>query len=216
MVSDRSGFWKRVRKTLTPASTQLAKEMGRIVVVSGLPRSGTSMMMKMLEAGGVPALTDEIREADPDNPRGYYEFERVKRLDKGDTAWLDEAYGKAVKVIATLLTHLPANHRYKVIFMRRSLEETLQSQKQMLVRRGEPADRISDEEMATVFRKHLGQIEAWIDEQPYLETMYVSYNDVLEKPVHEAQRINRFLGKHLDVERMIEVVDPNLYRQRHE
>ena len=92
-----------------------------IVIVSGLPRSGTSMMMKMLEAGGIPPLTDEIREADTDNPKGYYEFERVKKLDKGDIAWLPEAEGKSVKVISALLKHLPAEYDYRIIFMRREM-----------------------------------------------------------------------------------------------
>jgi hypothetical protein len=172
------------------------------------------MMMKMLEAGGVPALTDEIREPDADNPKGYYEFERVKRLDKGDAAWLTDARGKAVKVIATLLRHLPPSHEYRVIFMRRSLEETLQSQKQMLVRRGEATDGVSDEELATLFRKHVRQIEAWIEAQPNFAAINVSYNDVLETPVREAQRVNAFLGNRLSVERMAGIVDPDLYRQR--
>ena len=214
MAKTGSRFWKKMRTALTHASARPAKEEHAVVVVSGLPRSGTSMMMKMLEAGGIAPLTDEIREADPDNPKGYYEFERVKQLDKGDTAWLNDAQDKAVKVIATLLRHLPADHKYKVIFMRRSLEETLRSQKQMLVHRGESTDKISDEEMTTLFCRHLIQIEAWIDEQPYIEAMYVSYNDILQRPVQEAQRVNRFLGNHLDVERMAGVVDSNLYRQR--
>ena len=214
MAKIGSRFWEKIRAALTRASARPAKEKQPVVVVSGLPRSGTSMMMKMLEAGGIAPLTDEIREADSDNPKGYYEFERVKKLDKGDTAWLSGAQDKAVKVIATLLRHLPADHKYKVIFMRRSLEETLRSQKQMLVHRGESTDKISDEEMTTLFCKHLIQIEAWIDEQPYIEAMYVSYNDILQRPVQEAQRVNRFLGNHLDVERMAGVVDSNLYRQR--
>ena len=214
MAKIGSRFWEKIRAALTRASARPAKEKQPVVVVSGLPRSGTSMMMKMLEAGGIAPLTDEIREADSDNPKGYYEFERVKKLDKGDTAWLSGAQDKAVKVIATLLRHLPADHKYKVIFMRRSLEETLRSQKQMLVHRGESTDKISDEEMTTLFCRHLIQIEAWIDEQPYIEAMYVSYNDILQRPVQEAQRVNRFLGNHLDVERMAGVVDSNLYRQR--
>jgi hypothetical protein len=109
----------------------------RIVVVSGLPRSGTSMMMKMLEAGGIPVLTDYEREADEDNPKGYFEFERVKNLKDGDDAWLPQAKGKVVKVIAALLTDLPSSYEYEVIFMRRAMPEILASQRQMLIRRGE-------------------------------------------------------------------------------
>jgi len=185
-----------------------------VTVVSGLPRSGTSMMMRMLEAGGIPPLTDELREADKDNPKGYYEFERVKKLDEGDTDWVEEAQGKSVKVISALLKHLPPGYTYKMIFMRRKIEEILSSQRQMLIRRGEPTDSVSDEELMELFRKHLAQIQAWIDSQPNVEVIYVSYNDVVEAPLEQAQRINHFLGDTLDVESMVNVVDQALYRQR--
>src|ERR1700730_12387191 len=99
-----------------------------IVVVSGTPRSGTSMAMKMLDAGGMPTLTDGIRAADESNPKGYYEFERVKELDKnGDIAWLSDARGNAVKIISFLLTFLPESFDYQVIFMDRDLDEVLAS-----------------------------------------------------------------------------------------
>ena len=185
-----------------------------VTVVSGLPRSGTSMMMRMLEAGGIPPLTDELRESDKDNPKGYYEFERVKKLDEGDTDWVEEAQGKSVKVISALLKYLPTGYTYKLIFMRRKIEEILASQKQMLVRRGEPTDSVSDEELKELFRKHLAQIQAWIDGQPTVEVVYVSYNDVMENSLEQSQRINRFLGDTLDVENMTRVVDQALYRQR--
>jgi hypothetical protein len=107
-----------------------------VVVVSGLPRSGTSLMMQMLEAGGITVLTDGIREPDEDNPRGYYEFERVKALPKGDYEWLESARGKAVKVVSALLEYLPPEYNYKVIFMHRRMEEILASQRKMLIRRG--------------------------------------------------------------------------------
>ena len=126
-----------------------------IVVVSGLPRSGTSMMMKMLEVGGIPPVTDNHRMADDDNPKGYYEFERVKKLDKGDTEWLADAPGKVVKVIAALLTYLPPTYNYKVIFMRRLMPEILASQRQMLVRRGEAPNKFKDEDMARIIEKHV-------------------------------------------------------------
>ena len=89
-----------------------------VTIVSGLPRSGTSMMMKMLEAGGIELLIDRVRVADADNPKGYYEFERVKQIET-DQAWLPEAQGKAVKMISALLRHLPADCRYRIIFMER-------------------------------------------------------------------------------------------------
>ena len=184
-----------------------------ITIVSGLPRSGTSMMMKMLEAGGMEILTDKIREADDDNPQGYYEFERVKKL-KEDQAWLEDARGKAVKVISALLKDLPPGYNYKVIFMRRKLEEVLASQKQMLVRRGEPTDRVSDERLRQLFQKHLQRVAVWLDEQPNFAVIYVDYNEVLDDPVVHVNRINQFLGNTLDVEKMAGVVDKSLYRRR--
>ncbi len=199
------GFLKKLFRTSTSK---------QIVIVSGLPRSGTSMMMKMLEAGGIPPLTDKIRTADEDNPKGYYEFERVKKLDKGDTAWVADARGKSVKVISALLKYLPADYEYKVIFMRRRTEEILASQKQMLIRRGEPTDRVSDEELAEYFAKHLKAVEMWLQTQPNVDVLYISYNRVLENPLEPALEVNRFLGNRLDSQAMAAVVDPNLYRQK--
>jgi len=201
---------------MSPFLQKLFKPTPRqiVTVVTGLPRSGTSMMMRMLEAGGILPLTDELREADKDNPKGYYEFERVKKLDEGDTDWVEEAQGKSVKVISALLKHLPPGYTYKVIFMRRKIEEILASQRQMLIRRGESTDSVSDEELTELFRKHLAQIQAWIDGQPNVEVIYVSYNDVVENPLEQSQRINHFLGDTLDVEKMLGVVDQALYRQR--
>jgi hypothetical protein len=186
---------------------------GVVTIVSGLPRSGTSMMMKMLEVGGIPVLIDGIREADPDNPRGYYEFELVKQIETDDT-WLERAQGSAVKMISALLRHLPSDYQYKVVFMRRRMEEILASQRKMLIRRGEPADRISDEQMAALFQKHLDQVEAWLNDQPNIDVLYVSFNDVVAEPLESIDAINDFLGGHLEVDAMVEVVDPMLYRQR--
>lgn len=185
-----------------------------ITVVSGLPRSGTSMMMKMLEAGGIPPLQDNIRTADEDNPKGYYEFERVKKLPK-DTAWLPEAKGKAVKIIALLLTKLPLKgYRYKVLFMRRDIEEILASQKRMLVRRGEATDKVSDEEMITTYHRHLSEVLSFLDANPCFTVFFVNYNDLMRDPTDWIPRINAFVGGKLDEEAMKAVVDPNLYRNR--
>src|SRR5829696_9769493 len=136
-----------------------------VIVVSGLPRSGTSLMMNMLQAGGLPIVTDEQRTADDDNPKGYFELERVKQLTKGDVAWVEGAHGKAVKVISALLEHLPPSSSYKILFMRRRLPEVLASQKKMLERRGEPTDKVPDEMMASLFERHLQKIEAWMASQ---------------------------------------------------
>jgi hypothetical protein len=185
-----------------------------IVVISGLPRSGTSMMMKMLEAGGLSAMTDSLREADVDNPKGYYEFERVKQLDKGDTAWVPDARGKVVKVISALLKYLPADEQYKVIFIRRNMPEILASQRKMLVNRGEDPDKMDDAQMAMLFEKHVQQIETWLAAQPNFDVLYVHYSDILSDPVSAAQSLGDFLGDRVDAEKMVEVVDPELYRNR--
>jgi hypothetical protein len=193
---------------------KLFKSNQPIIIVSGLPRSGTSMMMKMLEAGGIPPLTDQIRTADDDNPKGYYEFERVKQLDKGDTAWVAGAQGKAVKVISQLLRHLPTDQEYRVIFMRRHIDEILASQKKMLVNRGEDPNRVSDEELTRLFEKHLAHVTHWLDQQPNVKTLYVHYNDVLADPRRVADQLSSFLHGRLDAEAMIASVDPTLYRNR--
>lgn len=190
------------------------QEKETVVIVSGLPRSGTSMMMKMLEAGGIPPLTDEIREADPDNPKGYYEFERVKQMDKGDTEWLAQAPGKAVKVITALLQHLPADYTYRVIMMERHMPEILASQRKMLVRRGEDADAMDDQKMAELFSRHKEQVQAWLAQQDNFSVLDVHYSDVLSDPQTQAERVDAFLQQELDVERMTGVVDPTLYRNR--
>jgi hypothetical protein len=187
---------------------------GELVVVSGLPRSGTSMMMKMLEAGGLEAVIDGIRTADNDNPQGYYEFERVKQLPKGDHGWLDEAAGKVVKVISALLTSLPPSHTYRVVFMQRRMVEVLASQQKMLANRDEAADKVADEELAAFFTRHLRQTETWLDEQPNVEALFVDYNAMLVDPTGLVPDLNRFLGGGLDEAAMLSVVSPDLYRNR--
>ncbi len=187
-----------------------------VTVISGLPRSGTSMMMKMLDAGGISPLQDGIRTADPDNPKGYYEFERVKQMEKGDTTWMKDAQGKSVKIISALLKHMPRDYTYRVIFIRRDMAEILASQRKMLLRRGEDPDKMEDAKMAALFEKHLADVQGWLHEQPNISALYVHYSDVLADPVTYAQKINVFCGGNLNVEAMIGVVDPELYRNRQE
>lgn len=184
-----------------------------IILVSGLPRSGTSMMMRMLEAGGMDLLADHIRKADEDNPKGYYEFEKIKHLDK-DSSWLESAYGKAVKVVSVLLYQMPKDKKYKVIFIKRDMAEILASQKKMLERRGQPTGRVNDHVMAMKFNAHLMKLFKWLDEQENMLTHFVSYNDVISDPMEQSRRINRFLGNRLEVDKMVNVVDSSLYRQR--
>jgi hypothetical protein len=192
---------------------KIFKSKRPLIVVSGLPRSGTSMMMKMLDATGIPPLTDHVREADADNPKGYYEFERVKKLKEGDVAWLPEAEGKATKIISALLVHMPLDYEYRVLMMRRKMEEIIASQDKMLERRGEES-KVPDEKMAELYRKHMRQVEEWMNNQPNVTYIDVDYNALLEDPQLHLARINHFLGGDLDIEKMAAVVDPDLYRQR--
>ncbi|MBM4429471.1 MAG: sulfotransferase [Chloroflexi bacterium] len=171
------------------------------------------MMMQMLRAGGMQILTDQMREADEDNPQGYYEFEPVKQIEHNH-AWLEDAQGKVVKMISALLRHLPATYHYRIIFVRRRMEEVLASQRQMLMRRGEPTNDVSDEKLSEIFSRHLQQVEAWLDAQPHMEVLYVDYHHVLQDPLSEARTIGQFLGQELDVAAMATVVDRNLHRQR--
>lgn len=186
----------------------------KIVVVSGLPRSGTSLMMMMLDATGLPPMQDYIREADEDNPKGYYEYERVKQLPEGDTAWLKDARGKAVKVITFLLMNLPRKHKYDVIIMRREISEILASQRKMLIRRGEDPDKVDDKEMADLFTRHFAEVMEWVRQQKNIRFIEINYNLMMEKPDMQIERINQFLGGELDTQAMIAKIDPKLYRQR--
>lgn len=185
-----------------------------IIVVSGLPRSGTSMVMSMLEAGGLPLLKDGIRKADDDNPKGYFEFERVKKLREGDVAWLPEAHGKVVKVISYLLFSLPENYAYRVLFVRRKLPEIIASQREMLIRRSEDPDKVSEEELTNILKKHLSQVDAWMEDQRHMEHIDIDYNRMVQDPQADILRINTFLGGVLDAGKMTQVIDPDLYRQR--
>jgi hypothetical protein len=184
-----------------------------ITIVSGLPRSGTSMMMQMLMAGGMGIVSDEIRKADEDNPRGYLEWERVKKL-KEDQSWLGECVGKAIKVISVFLFDLPSQYKYKIIFMQREMEEVLASQKVMLQRREEKGDGLGDEEMAGKFGEHLEQVENWLARQSYLTVLYLKYNEVIKYPLYYSKMVNNFLGGELNEKNMAEAIVDSLYRQR--
>lgn len=186
-----------------------------IIVVSGLPRSGTSMMMSMLEAGGLAPVTDGIRTADEDNPKGYYEFERVKKI-KEDQSWMPGARGKVVKMISQLLLHLPTQgYAYKILFMRRRMEEILASQRQMMLRRGTIKESGPDDrEMGDMLAKHVDQVLKWVDKQPCMELLEVDYNAMLKSAAPHIAAVNAFLGGNLNTAAMTAVVDKNLYRQR--
>ena len=185
-----------------------------ITIVSGLPRSGTSMMMQMLEAGGLPVLTDGKREADADNPKGYYELDAAKRL-RVDRAWLPEADGKVVKLVAQLLPYLPpAPHHYRVVFMQRDLDEILTSQTLMLQRQGKQPARLPPEKLKSVFASQVQQIRAGLDQARGMEVLYMDYRKSIEDPEQAARQVDAFLGHGLDVQAMASVVQADLYRQR--
>lgn len=190
----------------------IAEDKNFITVVSGLPRSGTSMMMRMLEKGGMPILTDGLRRADDDNPLGYYEFEPVKRLDK-DASWLPDACNKAVKIIYIFLYNLPTGYRYKVLFMKRHLDEVVASQKVMLRRRQE-GDRMSDQDLMDKFHEELQRLDLWIRQQENFTISYLDYDEVVAEPEKTAFWITRFLGLNLDTAAMAQAVDPSLHRNR--
>jgi len=186
-----------------------------VIIVSGLPRSGTSMMMKALHAGGIEPMIDHIRKADEDNPKGYYEFEPVKKT-KEDPSWLADAGGKAVKMVYRLLYALPPDYEYRVIFMRRDLLEVLASQNKMLERKGKSGGAISDEQMAALFETELGRCETWLAEQQHFKTLYIGYRDMICDSLTQAKKINDFLDGGMDTEAMAAAVDPSLYRNRNE
>ena len=193
-------------------SEESISERPWITIVSGLPRSGTSMMMRMLEAGGIPALTDELRTPDEDNPNGYYEFEDVKSIENY-TTWIDRAPGHSVKMVYSLLEHLPTDHDYRIVFMRRDVDEILQSQKAMLERNGIETD-IPDHTMKTLFERQLRQFYAWLPSQSHLKLINVSYNELLSRPESVIAQINRHFDESLDLNAMAATIDPALYRHR--
>jgi hypothetical protein len=186
-----------------------------VVVVSGLPRSGTSMTMQMLAAAGVSVVTDGIRQAGEDNPKGYFEDERVKDLhkDNEDRSWLRNARGKAVKIISFLLKDLPATNNYKVIFMKRALPEVLASQKKMLERRNE-VDESGDDRMLELWENHLWRVSYLLKHADQFESLEIAYSDVIGDPLREARRIRDFLELKADPQTMARAVDETLYRNR--
>jgi predicted AlkP superfamily phosphohydrolase/phosphomutase/tetratricopeptide (TPR) repeat protein len=181
----------------------------QIVIVSGLPRSGTSVMMQMLHKGGVDILTDGNRESDESNPKGYFEYEPVMALHK-DNSWLDNAQNKTVKVVAPLLKFLDPKYRYKVIFMNRDLTEVVKSQQKMIGKNQE----VLPVKLFEAYNKHLHQVETWKDREPSVELIYVDYKDVLFNTPEVLEKVTSFIGVDLDKKEMEKCVDPSLYRNK--
>ena len=184
-----------------------------ITIVSGLPRSGTSLMMQMLVAGGMKPLADGERQADADNPRGYLEWERIKQLPN-DPGCIAEGEGKVVKVISRLLLFLPDGHEYRVIFMQRPLPEVLASQDQMLRRRGTYKEGANPAVIAEAFENHLRDVYAWLNGKPYVKALRLPYHEVLSAPKEVSGRVAEFLESPLNIEAMTQQVDSSLYRNR--
>ena len=187
-----------------------------IVIVSGLPRSGTSMAMKRLVAAGYEMVQDDKRKADSDNPKGYYEDERVLRLNVTlDRSWLFECRGKGLKVVSHQLKYLPGTHTYKILFMRRSLDEIVASQNKMLDNRDEQhRNTIDDESTKAEYQTHLDQVYALIAGHDHFEMIEVQHRGMIDDPHGEASKIKAFLGRDLDLDAMTAVVDKKLYRNR--
>jgi tetratricopeptide (TPR) repeat protein len=186
---------------------------GTITIVSGMPRSGTSMMMQMLRAGGLEILTDNARANDENNPKGYLEYEKVKSLAT-DNSWMEEGQGKVIKVIAQLLQFLPAAYQYNVIFMEREMEEIIRSQQIMLGKKAEVEKKIYPTALADTFKKQLEKTRSWLKAHPQFKVMYVPYTDVINEPEEVAENLSMFLDTDLDIDRMIASVDKDLYRNR--
>ncbi len=184
-----------------------------VTVVSGLPRSGTSLVMQMLRAGGMPVLTDDLRPPDEDNPRGYLEYEPVKGT-REDASWVERAMGRAVKVVHLLLPALPPDREYRVLLTRRPIREVMASQEAMLERRREPVGDTDGSQLAHLFERQIQETEAWLRATPYCRVLPVAYHDLLRDPKQGAAAIDRFLGGGLDVDAMASCVEPTLRRQR--
>ena len=189
-------------------------EQPLVMVVSGLPRSGTSMMMRMLAAAGVDVLADDYRISDEGNPNGYYEFSGVWRMADGDNQWVQNAVGKTIKVVSAQLQYLPDIYNYKVIFMLRELHEVVTSQRLMLERGGKPAD-FDDAEMAGVFTDHLEKVQTWLAKQLNMDVIYINYNEILATQGKNLAHLSPFLGQILDLNSMMATINPDLYRNRH-
>ena len=179
-----------------------------VTVVTGMPRSGTSLMMQMLEAGGITALTDNRRPPDIHNPRGYFEYEPVTRIAQ-DASWMDAARGKAVKIVYRLLPHLPPDFEYRVVFMDRNLGEVFVSQREMLRARGEAAAEQQQERMIAAFAAELQQARGWLSAQPNIRTLFALYAEIISDPAGWSSQLSSFLGG-LDVSAMAAVVDSRL------
>ncbi len=170
-------------------------------------------MMQMLEAGGIPAVTDGRRAADQHNPRGYFEDERARWLPQ-DSSWMAEACGKAVKVIYRLLPHLPPELEYRVLFMERDPGEVYDSQQEMLLAQGDNAAGQDRDSIVRALSQDLDTVRMWVAEQPNIRCFAVPYSELISGPKIWISQIGQFLDGGLDEPAMSATVDPALYRHR--
>ncbi|MBN2301548.1 MAG: sulfotransferase [Lentisphaerae bacterium] len=194
--------------------SRINAQKSAVTVVSGLPRSGTSLMMQILKAAGCSIFSDNTRTADTDNPKGYYESEKAKRLIS-DSSWIAETRGHVLKVISLLLYYLPSSENYRIIFMTRNMTEILVSQKEMLHRRGEVTT-VTDDAMKLHYEKHLQKMREWLTSQRNMSVMYCDYNRLVVEPRETLEKVVAFLGNNMNFDDMLKVVDPALYRQRYQ
>ncbi len=196
-----------------PASLEPARsDADFVTLVTGLPRSGTSLMMQMLVAGGLPALQDSHRPADEDNPRGYLEFAPAKNL-RGDASWMPHGKGRVLKLVAQLVPFLPSGQSYRIIFMERSLDEVLASQRVMLDRHDRKGAALQTDQLKSAYQKQLDAVNAMLD-QAKANVLRVSHAEAIAKPREIAARVTSFLGLPLDLDAMQAAIDPSLHRQR--
>jgi len=186
-----------------------------LIVVTGLPRSGTSMLMQMLAAGGMGVLSDGLREADEDNPHGYLEFEPVKNMLR-DSKWLFEGRGRAIKIVAPLLAALPPGLACRVILSERDLDEVLDSQERMLVRRNQPLAATPERRrmLKDEYVRTLGRVKAMLTRRPLTQLLVIEHGNAISDPLLTAEKLNAFLGGGLDVAKMAAAIDPTLRRNR--
>lgn len=188
-----------------------------ITVVTGLPRSGTSMMMQMLVAGGMSPLTDHQRGADASNPKGYFEYAKATQL-RSDASWVGDARGKVVKIVAQLLPELPNETKgrpahYRIVFMERDMDEVLASQQTMLNRQGRQGANLEPGRLADLFKEQLQKVHRFIDDR-CIPCLVVQHALAIQDPHTVAEHVNGFLDGSLDVAAMAAVVDPSLHRER--
>lgn len=185
----------------------------KIIIVSGLPRSGTSLMMQILQAAGIPLLTDNSRPADKNNPKGYFEFEPVKRIER-DASWFAQAKGKAVKVISHLLMYLPPDFNYFVLFMNRDLDEIIASQNKMLFNLNKSLGRLPYDRLREKYAVHLNQIHHWLALQPNILFEDIYFPGLIRNPKNELTKVWCALKPDVPIERVLPVIQPDLYRTK--